>query len=116
MFACRERILGHRDESQRLDQCSRLYDSSVSNDTFEHDASRILQVCFLDRSDFLIANCDFYLSCWVWSCDYEVCHCKQTASFGILVYILWGSYYVGSATSARSFGGLEVCIQDIREN
>ncbi|KAM1018802.1 hypothetical protein ACFX13_040988 [Malus domestica] len=38
-----ERILGYRDESQRLDQCSRLYDSSVSNDAFEHDASRILQ-------------------------------------------------------------------------
>ncbi|XP_048427341.1 nuclear pore complex protein NUP58 isoform X2 [Pyrus x bretschneideri] len=38
-----ERILGYRDESLRLDQCSRLYDSSVSNDAFEHDASRILQ-------------------------------------------------------------------------
>ncbi|KAM1369814.1 hypothetical protein TB2_040230 [Malus domestica] len=38
-----ERILGYRDESQRLDQCSRLYDSSVSNDAFDHDASRILQ-------------------------------------------------------------------------
>ncbi|XP_068327756.1 nuclear pore complex protein NUP58-like [Pyrus communis] len=38
-----ERILGYRDESQRLDQCSRLCDSSVSNDAFEHDASRILQ-------------------------------------------------------------------------
>ena len=35
-----------RDESQRLDQCSRLYDSSVSNDGFELDASRIVQVAF----------------------------------------------------------------------
>ncbi|XP_022132956.1 nuclear pore complex protein NUP58 [Momordica charantia] len=38
-----ERILEYRDESQRLDQCSRLYDSSVSSDGFEHDASRIVQ-------------------------------------------------------------------------
>ncbi|PRQ47811.1 putative nucleoporin p58/p45 [Rosa chinensis] len=38
-----ERILGYRDESQRLDQSSRLYDSSVSNDGFEQDASRIIQ-------------------------------------------------------------------------
>ena len=36
----------YRDESQRLDQCSRLYDSSVSNDGFELDASRIVQVTF----------------------------------------------------------------------
>ena len=43
---CRERILGYRDESQRLDQSSRLYDSSVSNDGFEQDASRIVQVGF----------------------------------------------------------------------
>lgn len=44
----RERILEYRDESQRLDQCSRLYDSSVSNDGFELDASLIVQVfyCF----------------------------------------------------------------------
>ncbi|KAF5182934.1 Nuclear pore complex protein nup58 [Thalictrum thalictroides] len=39
----RERILEYRDESQRLDQCSRLYDSSVSNDGFELDASHIVQ-------------------------------------------------------------------------
>lgn len=38
-----ERILEYRDESQRLDQCSRLFDSSVSNNTFELDASRIVQ-------------------------------------------------------------------------
>lgn len=38
-----ERILEFRDESQRLDQCSRLYDSSVSNDGFELDASHIVQ-------------------------------------------------------------------------
>ncbi|CAN1225203.1 Nuclear pore complex protein NUP58 [Linum grandiflorum] len=38
-----ERILEHRDESQRLDQCSRLYDSSVSNEGFELDASHIVQ-------------------------------------------------------------------------
>ncbi|KAI4330308.1 hypothetical protein MLD38_028606 [Melastoma candidum] len=38
-----EKILEHRDESQRLDQCSRLYDSSVSSDGFEHDASHIIQ-------------------------------------------------------------------------
>ncbi|XP_073293417.1 nuclear pore complex protein NUP58-like isoform X2 [Primulina huaijiensis] len=38
-----ERILGYRDESQRLDQCSRLYDSSISNNGFENDASSIMQ-------------------------------------------------------------------------
>ncbi|KAB1214685.1 hypothetical protein CJ030_MR5G022134 [Morella rubra] len=38
-----ERILEYRDESQRLDQCSRLYDSSVCNDAFELDASHIVQ-------------------------------------------------------------------------
>lgn len=43
-LSCRGRILEYRDESQRLDQCGRLYDSSVSNDTFELDASRIVQV------------------------------------------------------------------------
>lgn len=38
-----ERILEYKDESQRLDQCSRLFDSSVANSTFELDASRIVQ-------------------------------------------------------------------------
>ncbi|KAH9663394.1 nuclear pore complex protein NUP58 [Citrus sinensis] len=38
-----ERVLEYRDESQRLDQCSRLYDSSVSNEGFELDASHIVQ-------------------------------------------------------------------------
>ncbi|XP_020092976.1 nuclear pore complex protein NUP58 isoform X2 [Ananas comosus] len=38
-----ERIREYRDESERLDQCSRLYDSSVYNDSFEHDAGRIVQ-------------------------------------------------------------------------
>jgi hypothetical protein len=42
----RERILEYRDESQRLDQCNRLYDSSVSNDGFEVDASHIVQVLY----------------------------------------------------------------------
>ncbi|KAF3775430.1 Nuclear pore complex protein, partial [Nymphaea thermarum] len=40
---CRGRILEYRDESQRLDQCARLFDTSVSNDAFEVDASRIVQ-------------------------------------------------------------------------
>ncbi|KAJ4966571.1 hypothetical protein NE237_018420 [Protea cynaroides] len=38
-----EKILEYRDESQRLDQCSRLYDSSISSDGFELDASHIIQ-------------------------------------------------------------------------
>ncbi|KAF9600608.1 hypothetical protein IFM89_011137, partial [Coptis chinensis] len=38
-----ERVLEYRDESKRLDQCNRLYDSSVSNDGFELDTSHILQ-------------------------------------------------------------------------
>ncbi|KAM2008771.1 hypothetical protein EV1_003387 [Malus domestica] len=56
-----ERILWYRDESQRLDQCSRLYDSSVSNDAFEHEASRILQELggigtSIDRQHKLLRN------------------------------------------------------------
>ncbi|XP_058186707.1 nuclear pore complex protein NUP58 isoform X3 [Rhododendron vialii] len=38
-----EKILECRDESQRLDQCSRLYDSLISNDGFDSDASHIVQ-------------------------------------------------------------------------
>ncbi|GAB4847031.1 Nucleoporin p58/p45 [Ancistrocladus abbreviatus] len=38
-----ERILEYRDESQRLDQCTRLFDSSVSNDAFQLDAGHIGQ-------------------------------------------------------------------------
>ncbi|KAL6572898.1 Nucleoporin p58/p45 [Orobanche hederae] len=38
-----ERILEYRDESQRLDQCSRLYNSSISNNGFELDASYIVK-------------------------------------------------------------------------
>ncbi|KFK30341.1 hypothetical protein AALP_AA7G249000 [Arabis alpina] len=38
-----EKILESRSESQRLDQCNRLYDSSVSSEGFEFDASRIVQ-------------------------------------------------------------------------
>ncbi|XP_052195113.1 nuclear pore complex protein NUP58 [Diospyros lotus] len=38
-----EKILEYRDESQLLDQCSRLYDSSVASDGFVHDANHIVQ-------------------------------------------------------------------------
>ncbi|XP_020262993.1 nuclear pore complex protein NUP58-like [Asparagus officinalis] len=38
-----EHILEYRDESQRLDQCSRLYDSSVSSDNFDLVTSQIIQ-------------------------------------------------------------------------
>ncbi|KAL5557157.1 hypothetical protein UlMin_039393 [Ulmus minor] len=38
-----ERILEYRDESLRLDQCNRLYDSPVSSYGFEQDASHIVQ-------------------------------------------------------------------------
>ncbi|KAK3130214.1 hypothetical protein QOZ80_6BG0490500 [Eleusine coracana subsp. coracana] len=38
-----DKIREYRDESERLDQCSRLYDSSISNVNFEQDASRIAQ-------------------------------------------------------------------------
>ncbi|KAD4888088.1 hypothetical protein E3N88_20161 [Mikania micrantha] len=56
-----ERILEYRDESQRLDQCDRLYDSSVSNDGFEPDASHIVQeLCgistAMDRQKVLLQN------------------------------------------------------------
>ena len=44
--------MGYRDESQRLDQCNRLYDSSVSNDGFELDASHIVQVYSSVLSNF----------------------------------------------------------------
>uniref|UniRef100_A0A0D9XEE8 Uncharacterized protein n=1 Tax=Leersia perrieri TaxID=77586 RepID=A0A0D9XEE8_9ORYZ len=38
-----DKIREYRDESERLDQCSRLHDSSISNVNFEHDASQIAQ-------------------------------------------------------------------------
>ncbi|PWZ13210.1 Nuclear pore complex protein NUP58 [Zea mays] len=38
-----DKIRDYRDECERLDQCSRLYDSSISNVNFELDASRIVQ-------------------------------------------------------------------------
>ncbi|KAF8085343.1 hypothetical protein N665_0671s0021 [Sinapis alba] len=38
-----KKISEYRSESQRLDQCSRLYDSSISTESFEFDASRIVQ-------------------------------------------------------------------------
>lgn len=41
---CRDKIRDYKDECERLDQCSRLYDSSISNANFELDASRIAQV------------------------------------------------------------------------
>lgn len=43
----REKILECRDESQRLDQCSRLYDSLISNDGFDSDASHVVQVSYI---------------------------------------------------------------------
>lgn len=49
----RERILEYRDESQRLDQCGRLYDSSVSNEGFALDASHIVQVLFFSTVFFV---------------------------------------------------------------
>lgn len=38
-----DKIRDFKDECERLDQCSRLYDSSISNANFELDASRIAQ-------------------------------------------------------------------------
>lgn len=38
-----DKIREYKDESERLDQCSRLHDSSISNVNFELDASRIAQ-------------------------------------------------------------------------
>lgn len=48
----RTRILEYRDESQRLDQCGRLYDSSVSNEGFELDTGHIVQVLTYDFCGF----------------------------------------------------------------
>ncbi|KAH0894033.1 hypothetical protein HID58_056462, partial [Brassica napus] len=38
-----KKILEYTSESLRLDQCSRLYDSSIATEGFEFDASRIVQ-------------------------------------------------------------------------
>ncbi|KAF3513505.1 hypothetical protein F2Q69_00008866 [Brassica cretica] len=47
LIACvnilRKKILEYTSESLRLDQCSRLYDSSIATEGFEFDASRIVQ-------------------------------------------------------------------------
>ncbi|MQL85642.1 hypothetical protein Taro_018158 [Colocasia esculenta] len=45
-----EKILEYRNESQMLDQCSRLYDSSVANNGFELDANRIIQAAARGRT------------------------------------------------------------------
>lgn len=55
-YGFRERVLEYRDESQRLDQCSRLYDLSVFNGGFELDASRIFQVLLSILKKKLIAS------------------------------------------------------------
>ena len=65
---CRERILECRDESQRLDQCSRLYDSSVLNYGFEQDASHIVQVSSFKAHISLVllcfCNATYYCGFW----------------------------------------------------
>lgn len=56
----RERILEYRVESQSLDHCSRLHDSSVSNSGFEQDAAHIIQVGTFAFSYFcIILTCFF---------------------------------------------------------
>ncbi|MBA0655612.1 hypothetical protein Goklo_008079, partial [Gossypium klotzschianum] len=88
-----ERILEYRDESQRLDQCTRLYDSSVSNEGFELDASHIVQgLCYVDANKLLnvldrghiwsiVSNCYNFESFGRFSVNYE-------AFYVSMVYII----------------------------
>lgn len=71
----REKILEYRDESQRLDQCGRLYDSSVSSVGFELDASHIIQVWTLKSSIPLLGLATYSLMI-----DYQIL---------LLVYVPW---------------------------
>ncbi|CAN6986390.1 unnamed protein product [Brassica oleracea var. botrytis] len=43
LLGIEKKILEYTSESLRLDQCSRLYDSSIATEGFEFDASRIVQ-------------------------------------------------------------------------
>ena len=64
--SCRDKIREYKDESERLDQCSRLHDSSISNVNFELDASHIAQVRPFPLLKFLIAwsvYVSLFLSC-----------------------------------------------------
>jgi hypothetical protein len=64
---CRDKIREYKDESERLDQCSRLYDSSISNVNFELDASHIAQVRKIHRNIHFLG---FFLSIY---CRIDYC-------------------------------------------
>ncbi|XP_038970276.1 nuclear pore complex protein NUP58-like [Phoenix dactylifera] len=72
-----ERIQEYRAESERLDQCFRLYDSSVSSDHFELDASRILQelggiTTSIEREKFSVQDLMKKVNDMMWHTEFAV--------------------------------------------
>ncbi|XP_072952566.1 nuclear pore complex protein NUP58 [Typha angustifolia] len=72
-----QRIREYKDESERLDLCSRLYDSSVSNDSFELDASRIIQelggtTTAMEREKVSIQGLASTVNDMMWSTEFAI--------------------------------------------
>ena len=95
----RERILEYRDESQRLDQCSRLYDSSVSNDGLELDASHIVQVN--PPSPLIFSSFDIqHVSTGIWYVAWITFFCgtlfgtSERHNFWLLNFLVWSYIWV----------------------
>lgn len=95
----RERILEYRDESQRLDQCSRLYDSSVSNDGLELDASHIVQVN--PPSPLTFSSFDIqHLSTGIWYVAWIAFFCgrlfgtSERHNFWLWYFLVWSYIWV----------------------
>ncbi|PKU80349.1 nuclear pore complex protein NUP58 isoform X1 [Dendrobium catenatum] len=72
-----ERIMEYKDESQRLEQNSRLYGSSMSSDSFELDASHILQElggisAAMDREKFVVQELMSEVKSMMWNTEVAV--------------------------------------------
>ncbi|XP_020584814.1 nuclear pore complex protein NUP58 [Phalaenopsis equestris] len=72
-----ERIMEYKDESQRLEQNSRLYGSSMSSDSFELDASHILQElggisAAMDREKFIVQELTSEVKSMMWNTEVAV--------------------------------------------
>ncbi|KAK8949052.1 hypothetical protein KSP39_PZI006328 [Platanthera zijinensis] len=72
-----ERIMEYKDESQRLEQNSRLYGSSMSSDSFELDASHILQEIggistSMDREKFIVQKLMCEVKSMMWNTEVAV--------------------------------------------
>ncbi|KAJ1257120.1 hypothetical protein BS78_K208900 [Paspalum vaginatum] len=72
-----DKIREYRDESERLDQCSRLHDSSISNVNFEIDATRIAQelggtTTLMEREKASIQELMTVVNEMMWSAEFAI--------------------------------------------